>query len=457
MSGISRAASEKGVQMPLPAMEVWIQRSNASVLYHLERQARTGPGLVPFLGAGISLQYGLKDWGNLLRGAAPLPLLNFVEELLQKDDYEGAAEALLEDLGPDGFQNMVAASAGDGLLQSHDFSVGTVSLLPLIAQGPVITTNFDRVLERAYQASGTPFESVISGPRPDLIVDGLHGNRRVLIKLHGDWQDRVGRTFARSDYDANYGQAQPENKRVLLEAAETLLFSSRALLFIGASLDADRTVEVLKDVHERYAGIRHFAIMSVPRKGEGPNRIEIDSVKFHEKEKSLAKFGVLPLWYHAKTHEDHAIEVCKLVEDIVERMSIRRVAAPVATLVPAAQTPKRKAEAVRPDLSDAEGPILGLSSHFERVVRFIEAGCLTFFLGSAIHYPTALMADKFYRDLARVFECEGLGEDRSAIAQYIADRHGRQNLNSEISKLLSSTPFEPRETHKLFADWPNLR
>src|SRR5689334_4682932 len=129
MSGISRAASEKGVQMPLPAMEVWIQRSNASVLYHLERQARTGPGLVPFLGAGISLQYGLKDWGNLLRGAAPLPLLNFVEELLQKDDYEGAAEALLEDLGPDGFQNMVAASAGDGLLQSHDFSVGTVSLL----------------------------------------------------------------------------------------------------------------------------------------------------------------------------------------------------------------------------------------------------------------------------------------------------------------------------------------
>src|SRR6185369_386182 len=113
--------------------------------------------------------------------------------------------------------------------------------------------NFDRVLERAFIANEMPFESIISGPRPDLIVDALHGDRHVLIKLHGDWQDRVGRTFARSDYEANYGDAQPEKKRELLAGVERLLFSSRSLLFIGASLAVDRTVELLQKVQTDYA------------------------------------------------------------------------------------------------------------------------------------------------------------------------------------------------------------
>ncbi len=63
-------------------------------------------------------------------------------------------------------------------------------------------------------------ESVVSGPRPDLIVDALHGNRHVLVKLHGDWQDRVGCTFARSDYCASYGDAQTALKRRLLHSAQ---------------------------------------------------------------------------------------------------------------------------------------------------------------------------------------------------------------------------------------------
>lgn len=246
----------------------WLDRSNAEPMYHLERQGRTGPGLVPFLGARISIPFKLKNWRDLLHDAAPPRLAQRIEKLLGKNLYEAAAEALLKELEPDGFQNMVVAAAGHSHLESFDFRVGTVSLLPLLATGPVITTNFDRVLERAFEANGAPFESVISGPRPDLIVDALHGNRRVLIKLHGDWQDRVGRTFAKSDYDANYGKAQPERKRELLEGAEGLLFSSRSLLFIGASLGPDRTVTLLQRVHKEYAGIRHFAIMHVPKKQE---------------------------------------------------------------------------------------------------------------------------------------------------------------------------------------------
>lgn len=397
--------------MPAHPKQDWIEHSNTETLYHLERQGRTGPGLVPFVGAGISTAFGLKDWKGLLLAAAPPCQLATVAKRLDEGDYEGAAEALLQDLGADGFQNMVAAAAGDANLERFEFRAGTVSLLPLLARGPVVTTNFDRVLERAFLASGTPFESVVSGPRPDLIVDALHGDRHVLIKLHGDWQDRVGRTFAASDYNANYGDAQPEKKRELLEGVERLLFSSRSLLFIGASLGQDRTVKLLQKVHTDYAGIRHYAIMTAPRSSE----------EFDQKEQHLRTCGVLPLWYHAETPDRHAPEVERLVADIVERISVRTMSSP-----PTEPSPARApvVAALAPPLDE---PSAVRHGHLDRIVRLIEDGRLTFFLGSAIHQPTKLMAEPFYGELARLFECEALAEERFAVAQYIADRHSGES------------------------------
>lgn len=418
----------------------WLNRSNAETLYHLERQGRTSPGLVPFLGAGISTAFGFKDWKNLLLSAAPPRLAPRIEKQLDENNYEGAAETLLKELGADGFQSMVAASAGDSNLASFDFRAGTVSLLPLLASGPVITTNFDRVLERAFEVNGAPFESVISGPRPDLIVDALHGNRRVLIKLHGDWQDRVGRTFALSDYDANYGKAQPERKRELLEGAEELLFSSRSMLFIGASLGPDRTVMLLQDVHKRYAGVRHFAIMAAPEKQK----------EFDKKERHLRTCGVLPLWYNAESSEEHASQVEKLVASIVERISVQTISGP------SAEKHKRSIIAAIP-IQPSVPPMRKLNAHFDRVVRLIEDGRLTFFLGSAIHGSSPMTAKEFYEELARIFECEALREERFAVAQYIADRHGRENLYAEIRKLFARAPLVPQVTHELFAAWREFK
>jgi hypothetical protein len=109
----------------------WLERSNTQTLYHLERQGRTSPGLVPFLGAGISTPFRYQAWKTLLTNATPPRLAHRIKKRLQENNYEGAAEALLKELGPDGFQHMVAASAGDNNLQLFDFGSGTVSLQPL--------------------------------------------------------------------------------------------------------------------------------------------------------------------------------------------------------------------------------------------------------------------------------------------------------------------------------------
>lgn len=440
-------------------LEDWLQRSNSKTLYHLLRQARTGPGLVPFLGAGISTAYGFKDWRNLLMSAAPPRIANLITNRLDRNKYEEAAELLLRELNPDGFQNMVAAFAGDSNLEACDLTVGSVSLLPLLANGPVVTTNFDRILERTFEINGAPFKSIISGPRPDLIVDALHGNRRVLIKLHGDWQDRVGRTFAKSDYDANYGDAQPQQKRVLLDSAEELLFSSRSLLFIGASLAADRTVKVLQKVHQRYAGIRHFAIVAAPT----------NLTALAKKEQHLASCGVLPLWYQVSSPPDHSAKVEGLLADLVERTSVQKV-----------EKPPQPVPSLSVSKSGGYAPKLVLTTinpHYDRVINQIEEGRLNFFLGAAIHQPTTkpLMASHFYRELARLFECEALlgpsleeetvdedvkkdvKEDVFAVAQYIADRHGRDTLYHEIRKLFARTDLVPKASHEFFAAWSQFR
>jgi hypothetical protein len=60
-------------------------------------------------------------------------------------------------------------------------------------------------------------------------------------------------------------------------------------------------------------------------------------------------------------------------------------------------------------------------------------------------------------ELARIFECEALKEVRFAVAQYIADRYGRENLYAEIRKLFTRTFLAPRDTHELFAAWREFK
>ena len=171
---------------------------------------------------------------------------------------------------------------------------------------------------------------------------------------------------------------------------------------------------------------------------------------FEKKEKHLRTCGVLPLWYLAHTPEEHTVQVEKMVTSIVERISVQTIEAPFAEN-------NKRSSIVKLLTQRTVPPMPELNAHFDRVVRLVEDGCLTFFLGSAIHHPTKLMAAEFYRELARIFECEALKEDRFAVAQYIADRHGRENLYAEIRKLFARTALVPRDTHELFAAWKQFK
>ena len=192
-----------------------------------------------------------------------------------------------------------------------------------------------------------------------------------------------------------------------------MLFSSRSLLFIGASLGPDRTVSVLQEVHEEYAGIRHFAIMKAPTTARS----------FNEKEQQLRNCGVLPLWYQAESSNEHVQQVEALVSSIVERISVQTIQ---ARWEEQRHRPRRQpAKLRRPQRAPQE-----LNAHFDRVVLLIEDGRLVFFLGSAVHHPTKLMAhdeqgESREGDLVAITECRRLSRRKSWRLVRVLERAGR--------------------------------
>ncbi len=148
----------------------------------------------------------------------------------------------------------------------------------------MITTNFDRVLERCFERAGQALrpEEVIVGIQLDPIRDAVVKQHRVLIKLHGDAGNRRERVFTKSDYETRYGAEHPLQRVIRM-------LSSRSLLFVGCSLQQDRTVRVLEAFVEEQRGAvpGYFALLEVPG-------TPADALR---RRRELERAAVMPLWF----------------------------------------------------------------------------------------------------------------------------------------------------------------
>jgi SIR2-like domain len=228
-----------------------IRRENWRTTEALIAQLRSSVGIVPFVGAGLSVDFGVPSWPQFLTEAAefhdaPEKVLAEIKasRLIQ------AATLLATD--PDRFQAMVAAAFGAGVNPQKTLSFA-VGRLPLLAAGPVITTNFDSVLETAFLRAGAQFDRVITGTEPDNVIRAMHRNEHALIKIHGDAADRTARVFTGLEYDAQYKG---------ISRLARVMFTNRPLLFLGCSLDKDRTLDVLEAIHQEIPGLAHYAVLA---------------------------------------------------------------------------------------------------------------------------------------------------------------------------------------------------
>jgi hypothetical protein len=340
--------------------EVEADTENAWYLAQLEKQVRSSIGVIPFVGAGLSRPLGFPLWTEFLQQEALAAGIGpKIQQRIERGEYEEAAEALQAARGIRRFEDAVQRVFGrDESRQGR--TRYAVDLLPQLTRGPVITTNFDRNLEHVFANAQSAFTSRACGGQVSTAVDALNAGTRLLLKLHGDYVEPQSRVLTLQQYAAAYGSANPADidfERPLPRLLR-LLIQSRPLLFLGCSLNSDRTIQVLGRVTREYPELAHYAVVERPAEDD----------EFQRRDRFLSDHCIRPIWYPTGRHDALPILLEKLVghpqPSSVPTVTPRKVAA--ATHQTAREVAAKLQAAHYPDagaVSDAR--LIGRSKHSE--------------------------------------------------------------------------------------------
>lgn len=267
---------------------------NADAIDELAEQLKVPDRVLPFVGAGLSFTYGLKGWkAYLLHHAKDRGISAEISEMLQKNEYEEAAALLKERMGRLDFQRAIQKEYGVKRLQQFE-PKGASCFLHKFTQGPILTTNYDRVIEKTFDFLGLPYEVAI-GAQVTAMKDAITKKKRIILKLHGDAEEEAHRILSADDYDRYYGKRtdkgffDPDKE---LPQVLTRLMSNTPLLFLGCSLGEDRMLKVLHAISQSMLGLQHYAIVEVPAK-------ETD---FQLARTRFSNHSIVPIWYGPEQH-----------------------------------------------------------------------------------------------------------------------------------------------------------
>lgn len=282
---------------------------NSKVFDELKRACDRG-FVIPFVGAGMSRAAGLPDWREYLLGKCAAAGIDqaAMRSRLDGGEYEQVMTEIVEKLTTSVFERDFERD-----FVTPEEIKGPVMLLPALFDCTVVTTNFDRVLERVYEDEGRAFSEKCSGRgRTDAFFRAIPAGDRHLLKLHGNIDTPGERILSRAEYEAAYGNPDPSandqgniNMNSPLPRILDRLFSSYSLLFLGCSLTADRTIQTfMRVVANRTAQTmpRHYALLSAP---DDPNKRRL-------LDQRLADANITPLWYPSGQHQN-AGEILELL------------------------------------------------------------------------------------------------------------------------------------------------
>jgi len=252
--------------------------------------------LVPFVGAGMSQPCNLPLWSTALQEIAKKVGKSDQKAFttaIDKRDYIEAAQILWD--ADEAQVKSYIRNRFDKSVCTPDKIKGAALLLKRICSGCVITTNFDNVIESVCGL----FEGYMHGVQAgNKFVSKLMKGDRCILKLHGDAEAAESYIFTGKQYLDGYGSPLDFSKP--LPRALRQIFISQSLLFLGCSLDQDKTLELFQQVRDdgRKQGAHfeipdHFAILPKPKAKS----------KETSKESQLSALGIRPLWYPEGKHQ----------------------------------------------------------------------------------------------------------------------------------------------------------
>lgn len=254
--------------------------------------ALRGPGITPFIGAGLSIPAGYPGWTDFLLDLGRRAHVR-VSTHLRRQQYEQAAELLLDRMGHTRLDREIRATYG-----RRRAPRGAVLYLPALARGAVVTTNFDRVLEEVFRAAGNPFQYAIWGGHPISTGGVVQQREHVLIKIHGDAKHSAGRVLTHREYEHHYANADTPISRALAS-----ILRIRPLLLLGCRVEKDRYLDLLRRTPLR-RGWTHFAVLPVDGDAEWRK----------ERRAYLRRFRITPIWYAAGNYDAIAEFLAELAQ-----------------------------------------------------------------------------------------------------------------------------------------------
>jgi len=185
-----------------------------------------------------------------------------------------------------------------------------IELIPKIFRSLILTTNFDEVIELLYaKVNGEYIEKLtpMTLSNKKVIQKRIACGEPTLIKLHGDIATREF-VLTEQEYNTAYGAHVLDTRLPLPEFLHDVLLS-RIILFLGCSLEDDRTLRVVEQ--SQIDGSMSFALLQIPAETENkenpwtPN-LEI-SAEGHEeltkRQAFLNEHNIIPIWYPYKKYE----------------------------------------------------------------------------------------------------------------------------------------------------------
>lgn len=272
--------------------------------------------VAPFIGAGLSKPCNFPLWGEAIKKLitklegistseerAKQPISEYLQKvkiLVEDWKYLEAVQILYQEnkIQVENFIRVTFSLPTDGQ-RLKETIVGPVELLPDIADGCIITTNFDRLIEETYRKRNKPIEGYMHGIQDrSKFVTSLIQGERCILKLHGNVGDQNTYIFSQQQYNDAYGEKIDFTKPL----AKTLrqIFVSHSLLFLGCSLEQDRTLDLFHEVvkSDEFEIPDHFAIVSEPA----------SSSKLQDKENHLLSLKIRPIWYKTNNGQHTRLE-----------------------------------------------------------------------------------------------------------------------------------------------------
>jgi hypothetical protein len=274
-------------------------KQNIQTLNNFVKQKK----IIPFIGAGMSASLGYPGWYNFLKNLTnELYSAKIIDKIIYTECSQYLKKNNLIELAGIIYQHShlnfnaaVKRSFGrdlDTLKKDIIDKNPAVRFLPQICSGPIITTNFDRVIETIFEIEGqqiAPENIVLGAHRAEDVLKQFTEGSLILLKLHGDFDRISERVFTLQDYEREYSDVRP-----LPLLLGRLLNPTHPLLFLGCSLAIDRTMEVLQKYQPLTSHPIHFALLKAPCNKNGI----IDVKKLKNQTTILNNYTINPIWFN---------------------------------------------------------------------------------------------------------------------------------------------------------------